>query len=148
MTLYHPQLHRKIGKFWTMDLLLDTHILLWSLLEPSRLSRHISRELESDDNLLWISPITTWEILILIEKGRIEIDLDSIDWIHEIFSTVPLKEAPLNHEIAIQSRRIQLPHKDPTDRFIAATAVVYGLTLVTADERLLGSDTLSLLSNK
>ena len=131
-----------------MNLLLDTHILLWSLLEPSRLSRRISHELENDDNHLWLSPITTWEILILIEKGRIEINLDPIDWIREIFSTVPLKEAPLNHEIAIQSRRIQLPHKDPADRFIAATAVVYGLTLVTADERLLASDQYSLLPHK
>jgi PIN domain nuclease of toxin-antitoxin system len=131
-----------------MDLLLDTHILLWSLLEPSRLSRRISYELENDDNLLWISPISTWEILMLIEKGRIEIDLDPTDWMREIFSAVPLKEAPLNHEIAIQSRLIQLPHKDPADRFIAATAVVYGLTLVTADERLLLSDKFSLLPNK
>ena len=131
-----------------MNLLLDTHILLWSLLEPSRLSQRISHELENGDNHLWISPITTWETLILIEKGCIEIDLDPIEWVHEIFSTVPLKEAPLNHEIAIQSRRIQLPHKDPADRFIAATAVVYGLTLVTADERLLVSDQYSLLTNK
>ena len=131
-----------------MNLLLDTHILLWSLLEPSRLSRRISHELENNDNHLWISPITTWETLILIEKGRIEIDSAPIDWIREIFSTVPLKEAPLNHEIAIQSRRIQLPHKDPADRFIAATALVYGLTLVTADERLLASDQYSLLPNK
>lgn len=131
-----------------MNLLLDTHILLWSLLEPSRLSQRISLELENDDNHLWISPITTWETLVLIEKGRIEINLDSIDWVREIFSTVPLKEAPLNHEIAIQSRRIKLPHNDPADRFIAATAVVYGLTLVTADERLLFSDQYSLLPNK
>ena len=131
-----------------MNLLLDTHILLWSLLEPSRLSRRISYELENDDNHLWLSPLTTWEILILIEKGRIEIDSDPIDWIREIFSTVPLKEAPLNHEIVIQSRRIQLPHKDPANRFIAATAVIYGLTLVTADERLLISDQYSLLPNK
>jgi PIN domain nuclease of toxin-antitoxin system len=84
----------------------------------------------------------------LIEKGRIEIDSDPIDWIREIFSTIPLKEAPLNHENVIQSRRIQLPHKDPADRFIAATAVIYGLTLVTADERLLISDQYSLLPNK
>jgi PIN domain nuclease of toxin-antitoxin system len=131
-----------------MNLLLDTHILLWSLLEPSRLSRRISLELENDDNHLWISPITTWETLLLIEKGRIEINLDPIDWVREIFSKVPLKEAPLNHEIAIQSRRIKLPHNDPADRFIAATAVVYGLTLVTADERLLFSDQYSLLPNK
>jgi PIN domain nuclease of toxin-antitoxin system len=131
-----------------MDLLLDTHILLWSLLEPSRLSRHISHELENPDNLLWISPMTTWEISILIEKGRIEIDLNPADWLREIIATVPLKEAPLNHEIAIQSRRIQLSHEDPADRFIAATALVYGLTLVTADQRLLLTDEYAVLPNE
>ncbi|MBT8339733.1 MAG: PIN domain-containing protein [Desulfatitalea sp.] len=41
--------------------------------------------------------------------------------------------ASLNHEVALRSRRISLPHQDPADLFIAATAIVYGLTLVTAD---------------
>jgi PIN domain nuclease of toxin-antitoxin system len=43
----------------------------------------------------------------------------------------------LNHEVAIQSRRIRLPHQDPADRFIAASAMVYGLTLMTADRTLI-----------
>ena len=49
----------------------------------------------------------------------------------------PLQEAPLNFEVTVQSRRIKLPHQDPADRFIAATALVYGFTLVTADKDLL-----------
>ena len=49
----------------------------------------------------------------------------------------PFRQAPLNHEVAIQSRLVTLPHEDPADRFLAATAAVFELTLVTADEKLL-----------
>jgi PIN domain nuclease of toxin-antitoxin system len=49
--------------------------------------------------------------------------------------------------VAIQSRRITLPHQDPADRFLAATAQVYDLTLVTADERLLHSNDFATMAN-
>ena len=51
-----------------MRLLLDTHIWLWGLLDPSRLSRSVSRELERPAARLWLSPVTTWEVLMLIAK--------------------------------------------------------------------------------
>lgn len=119
--------------------LLDTHILLWSLLEPSSLCKMVVNELENETNQLWLSPISTWEILILAEKGRIQLDSPPIDWMQNVFDTLPFHEASLNHEVAMQSRTIQLPHQDPADRFIAATAVVYGLTLITADRNLINA---------
>ena len=117
--------------------LLDTHILLWSLLEPSHLKENVASEIDSPANELWLSPITTWEILILAEKGRIQLDEPPGAWLKNVLSTLPFHEAMLNHEIAIKSRDILLPHQDPADRFIAATASVYGLTLVTADRNLI-----------
>ena len=54
-----------------------------------------------------------------------------------VLEKVPFREAALTQEVAIQSRLVELPHRDPADRFLAATALVYELTLVTADERLL-----------
>jgi len=53
----------------------------------------------------------------------------------------------MNYEVAIQSRAIDLEHRDPADRFLAATALVYDLTLVTADERLLRSRMIASLAN-
>lgn len=117
--------------------LLDTHIFLWSLLDPSCLSEDVANELDNPANELWLSPITTWEVVILSEKGRIQLDAPPISWIKNVFGTLPFSEATLNHEVAMKSRSIQLPHKDPADRFIAASAVVYGLTLVTADLNLI-----------
>ena len=122
-----------------MKLLLDTHIWLWSLLEPARLSSRVAAELDNPSNELWLSPISTWEVLILAEKGRIVLDTAPQDWIRDVFSKIPFKEAPINHHVAIRSRSVNLPHQDPADRFLIATALVYQLMLVTADERLLHS---------
>ena len=131
-----------------MKLLLDTHILLWSLLEPPRLSKRIAAELESAANELWISPLTVWEVLTLAEKGRVILEPDAVTWIRNVFRAIPFKEAVLNNEIAIQSRSLALSHQDPVDRFLAASAVVHDLTLVTADDRLLRSRDFATLPNK
>ena len=119
------------------DYLLDTHILLWSLLAPDKLSWNVATELDNAENELWLSPITTWEIMILSEKSRIQLDAAPDRWMEQVFRSFPLKEAVLNHEVAMVSRKIRLPHNDPADRFIAATCSVYGLTLVTADVHLI-----------
>jgi len=131
-----------------MKLLLDTHILLWSLLDPAQLTREVAAELESRFNELWLSPINTWEVIILVERGRVSLETDPITWLRNVYSRIPFKEAQINHEVAIQSRKIDLPHQDPVDRFLAATAAVYGLTLVTADERMLLSKVVPVLPNK
>ena len=52
-----------------MKLLLDTHIWVWSLSEPSRLSPGVTRALDSKSSELWLSPISLWELGILVEKG-------------------------------------------------------------------------------
>lgn len=131
-----------------MKLLLDTHIFLWSLLEPALLSKRVASELEDPSNEIWLSPLTICEVLILAEKRRVILNPDPFTWIRNVLKTTPLKEAPLNYEVAIQSRALGRLHEDPVDRFLAATAMVYDLTLVTPDERLLGSRTFSTLANK
>lgn len=118
-------------------LLLDTHVLLWSVLEPARLSGDAKKQLEDPAFELWLSPISTWEIMVLSEKGRIALGTSPEVFMQMVFSSTPLREAPLTHQVAIESRRLALPHQDPADRFIAASAKVFGLTLATADKRLL-----------
>ena len=129
-----------------MKLLLDTHIWLWSLGEPARLGRRARRELSNPGNELWLSPVSTWELLLLQSKGRIRLQGDLSDWLTA--ATAHLREAPLTHEIVLAAHRLPLPHPDPADRFLAATARVLGLTLLTADERLLGLGEISTLANR
>lgn len=119
-----------------MRLLLDTHIWLWSLLEPSRLGRRTAAALDEPDNELWLSPISVWEALMLAERRRVVLLPDAERWIRASLERVPFREAPLNIEVAMASRALRIPSDDPADRFLAATARVYELTLVTADARL------------
>lgn len=129
-----------------MKLLLDTHIILWSVAEPDKLSQNITRELENDANELWFSPISVWEILLLAEKGRVLLGPEIEKSVRDIFREIPFKEAAINQEVAIQSRIVRLSHQDPADRFLAATAVVYDLILVTADSRIIAANDLPILA--
>jgi PIN domain nuclease of toxin-antitoxin system len=131
-----------------MKLLLDTHILLWGLLEPERLNRRVAAELRNPDNEIWISPISIWETLVLAEKGRIVLQPDPASWVRTVLKQLAFHEARINHEIAIQSRVLKLKQQDPADRFLAATAMVYQLILVTADKTYFTCRDISVLRNK
>lgn len=131
-----------------MRLLLDTHIWLWSHLEPEHLRPQVAAALESPENELWLSPISVWETLVLAAKAKITLEPGPVDWVGHALDAVPLRDAPLNREVAILSRSVDLPHDDPADRFLVATAQVYDLTLVTADDRLRRLKSIQILSNR
>jgi PIN domain nuclease of toxin-antitoxin system len=128
-----------------LNLLLDTHIWIWSKSDPVRIGRHTAKELLSDDNELWLSPISVWEALALMQKGRIRMK-NPLAWVER--AAEQLREAPLTQEIVRAAFALPLPHNDPADRFLAATAKVLDLTLVTADQRLLGLGEISSLANR
>lgn len=130
-----------------MKVLLDTHIWLWSLLDPDRLTSRVRRALLGSETEIWLSPISVWEVLILSEKGRVELEGDPQAWIRRALDRIPVREAPLSFDIASESRRLELAHGDPADRFLAATARILDLTLVTADRRLLKAKGLKVLAN-
>lgn len=120
-----------------MKLLLDTHVWLWALLEEKKLGAKGRRLLEASDNEVWLSPISVWEAALLVERGRIRIKGSFDAWLDRALAALPIHEAPLTNQVAVLSRRVRVEHEDPADRFLAATAEVFGLTLLTADERLL-----------
>jgi PIN domain nuclease of toxin-antitoxin system len=129
-----------------LKLLLDTHIWLWSLHEPGKLGKRVLHELKESQDEIWLSPISTWEALTLNAKGRIQLPADLAEWVRR--ATSPLREAPLTHEIALLARQLVLPHNDTADHFLAATAQLLKLTLVTADRNLLGLGNISTLANR
>lgn len=119
------------------EYLLDTHVWLWSLLDPDRLRKKTRSLIGARSTKLWLSPISVWETTLLAERGKLELDGDPRRWVQDAVVASGIGEAALNHEVALQSRELKLAHDDAADRFIAATASVYQLTLVTSDERLL-----------
>jgi PIN domain nuclease of toxin-antitoxin system len=131
-----------------MRLLLDTHIWLWSLVERNRLSQRVIKELGDSENELWLSPISIWELVVLYNKRRITLDQEVDAWLTHKLSAVPLREAPVTYEVARETGRLRLPHRDPADRFLLATAKVFELTLVTADVHLLKARDVSILANR
>jgi PIN domain nuclease of toxin-antitoxin system len=128
-----------------LNLLLDTHIWIWSKGNPARLSKRVERELSNPANELWLSPVSMWEALTLMQKGRIRMK-DPFDWVER--AAEQMREAPLTHEIVRLGLAMPLPHADPADRFLAATAKVLKLTLITADQKLLGLGEISTLANR
>jgi len=129
-----------------LKLLLDTHIWIWSLQDPKRLGKRVLQELHDPGNEFWLSPISTWEALTLNAKGRIRLPEDLGSWVAR--ATAKLQEAPLTHEIVLAARQLRFSHSDPADRFLAATAQLLRLTLVTADANLLGLGNISTLANR
>jgi PIN domain nuclease of toxin-antitoxin system len=131
-----------------MRLLLDTHIWLWSHLEPAYLGKRVSSALEDKRNELWLSPLSLWETLRLAEKGRVWLTPSAEEWIAVALRRMPTREAFLTSDVALATQQIQLPHRDPVDQFLAATARVFDLTLVTADARLLQGKGFASLPNR
>jgi PIN domain nuclease of toxin-antitoxin system len=73
---------------------------------------------------------------------------DPAAWVEAAWTRTPMHEAVLNREIAAKSRSVRVAHEDPADRFLAASAEVYDLTLVTSDEHLLRGKGYRTLANR
>jgi PIN domain nuclease of toxin-antitoxin system len=130
-----------------MRFLLDTHIWIWSDLEPWRLTSDVTRILGDTENELWLSPVSVWELIVHVEKKRIALEKDVLSWIARSKQELSLREAPMSWAVAEELRFVVLRHRDPADRFLVATARVQDLTLVTADRLLMEIDGVRILPN-
>jgi len=130
-----------------MKLLIDTHIWIWSVLEPQRLSRRVTAELDNSENDLWLSPVSIWEAMLIHRKGRLKVAEGFSIWLSKALTIASFHEAPFTFDVAQALSTINLPHADPADLFLAGSAKVYGLTLVTSDRNLLRAKEISVLKN-
>lgn len=130
-----------------MRLLLDTHIWLWFQLEPDQIGFRLRSVLNRLEEPPWLSPVSLWEAHLLADRGRIHLDGDPLLWIDRALKAVPVREAALTFDVAKASRSLDLATRDPADRFLAATALVFDLTLVTADAHLLRCPDIAVMPN-
>jgi PIN domain nuclease of toxin-antitoxin system len=131
-----------------MKLLLDTHIWIWGEIRPERLNRLVQRRLADPRNEVYLSPISIWEAGQTERRGRWHAADGFTRWLERALTRTPVREAPLNFDVATEAARIYLPHGDPADVFLAATARVLDLTLVTADAQLLACSWIKTLANE
>jgi PIN domain nuclease of toxin-antitoxin system len=107
----------------------------------------VTKALDDRQNELWLSPISIWEAFLLFRKKRVQISPDFTTWLVASLSAVPMIEAPLTFEVARSLPTLGLPHDDPADLFLAATAKAFGLTLITADRNLIKTEGISVVAN-
>ncbi len=130
-----------------MRLLLDTHIWIWAYSEAHKLSSEVARAVMDPGNDRYFSAVSVWEIIVLLEKKRIRMGTDFGQAFKESKQELNLIELGVTWEVAHELRFTLLGHRDPADRFLVATAKVYDLTLVTADERLMRIAGIKVLAN-
>lgn len=119
-------------------LLLDTHVWLWYLTGSDRLPAGLRKAIGATAAERWLSPISVWELGWLVRAGRIRLHDDDTyrGWCERALAALPVNEATVSAEVSITAQEMRLGHRDPADHLIAATALVYDLTLLTLDGRL------------
>ncbi len=112
----------------------DTHAAVWWASEPTRLGRRAHARLETEDRL-GIPAIVFWEVALLVRKRKLDLGMPVADWAGAIQSVPRVETLPLTAEIAIEADALQM-HADPADRFIVATALRFGVPLISKDRLL------------
>ena len=118
-----------------MNLLLDTHALLWVLGDPERLKAETRRVLADADNAVFVSVVSLWEIVVKCRIGKLQADIASITARMAPASKMQLLGITPQHLIALNSLPFREQHRDPFDHLIIAQAISEGMTLVTQDQR-------------
>ena len=119
-------------------ILLDTHALVFDALAPDTLSRRARQTIDEGDAAgnLACSDISLWEIAMLISKGRLRVEEDTIIFLQTIIAARSVRVVPISAEIATLSASGDTGVGDPADRLIAATALQHVARLVTRDRAL------------
>jgi PIN domain nuclease of toxin-antitoxin system len=124
----------------TDALLLDTHIALWldsgdERLRPS--TRALIDGCWRNGGTIFLSAVTVWEIALLLDTGRIELDIPMEAWVERFLERPGIEAVSLGHRAASRAYQLHhLEHRDPADRLLIATAIELACPLVTYDERL------------
>ena len=110
----------------------DTHALLWWLGDENRLSEAARRALDESASI-WVSPITFWEVGMLLERDRITLDRPLPQWTNDLIASGEIIDAQMSAGVAALADTLAGFHGDPADRLIVATASALGIPLVTKD---------------
>ena len=118
--------------------LCDTCALIWLATGDAKLSR-MARAVIHDAELLCFSSISIWEVARKVKAGVLEIPVSPAVFADMLVKRYGMKELPLDNAVMLRSSALPEIHKDPTDRFIIATALLNDCVIATGDRRFMGS---------
>lgn len=118
-----------------MNLFIDTHILLWSLIRTEKLNSAVRDALEDTDNAVFFSVISIWEIGIKAALRRDDFDVDPAEILSMARATGFIEQS-IDSELAIMASRLPPHHRDPFDRMLFAQAMQSKARFITADTKL------------
>lgn len=121
-----------------MNILLDTHTLLWLLSEPATLDADVLDQLADPATSVWVSAASAWEIAIKTRLGRLDGATLLATWASQL-EAMRVEDLPINSDDAIVAGRLPWDHRDPFDRVIVAQALRRNLTVATRDAKILAA---------
>jgi PIN domain nuclease of toxin-antitoxin system len=127
--------------------LLDTHAILWlDNGDPLSDTAHQAIRQAAASGGILVSPVSAWELGLLVKRARITLDLEPLAWFRRFLGGVGVRLVPLSVEAAVRSSFLpDTFHGDPADRLLVATARELDVPLVTRDRRILDHAAAALL---
>ncbi|SJM94165.1 conserved hypothetical protein [Crenothrix polyspora] len=117
-----------------MNLLLDTHTLIWLLEGDSNLSQTAKAAIENPDNTNFVSIATVWEMAIKVSIGKLEMQAP-LNMLKTLMELNGIETLPVSIEHALLVSKLPFYHKDPFDRLLIAQAINENMLLLTRDEK-------------
>ncbi|WLE98944.1 MAG: type II toxin-antitoxin system VapC family toxin [Candidatus Electrothrix communis] len=114
-----------------MKIIIDTHIFLWALADPSRIKAGKRAELETLTNIVYVSSITLAEIMIKASIGKLNVDYDPVDMVRQS----GFEQLDFRGQDALLLKEMPFHHKDPFDRMLIAQSIANGYYLMTEDSK-------------
>jgi len=116
-----------------MTFLIDTHTFLWFITGSNELSKMAKEQIEKDNNDIFISIASLWEISIKTAIGKLQI-LDSYDTVINDVTENEIAILPINFIHTVIQNKLPFHHKDPFDRIIVSQAIAENMTLISRDD--------------
>ena len=116
-----------------MRILLDTHIFLWALFEPTKLSSSLAKMYQDRQNTFFLSLVSIWEIQIKLQLGKLTFDIDLQKVITEQLNAGYIEILPIKLEHIFNVQSLPFHHKDPFDRLLISQAIIEDLFLASSD---------------
>jgi len=119
-----------------LKVLLDTHVFLWAVSDPIRLSSKAQEKIQDARNEVLLSVISIWEIAVKASRGKLAVPRPAVPWAHRqlVRHRIALLEIEVSHLAALE--RLPWHHRDPFDRLLVAQCLEEGAALLTVDQEL------------